>query len=1108
MSDKSEAAALPTQQHACRLPTLHLLCNLGWNFLSSAQALAMRGGTREVVLRTRLVEVLQTRRYEYKGQWYPLSGAGIEQVLRELCGLGLAEGLLRANERLYTKLSLGITVTELMPDGKKHQPTIAVIDWADPAANAWDVTEGFEVLSANGTHHRAPDVVCLVNGLPLVVIEARRPEGGALREPTVAAGISEHLRNQCVDEVPQLFALAQLLLALSPAEARYGTTGTPRQSWAPWREEEWDDAHLAAIKNRPLPAPVRAALLAGKPQHLADSFAALWTQPMPATAQDRLVVGLLSPLRLLEFLRGFVLFDRKVGKLVARYPQFFGVRALLARLVTFGPDGARQGGVVWHTTGSGKSFTAVFLVKSLVRDVRLAECRVVVVSDRLDLEGLVSRNFNNDGAPGSALALQKAGAKGKASTGRDLARRISYPDGAGERITFSVVQKFNIASKLPECRNDSPNLLVLVDEAHRSQGGEPLARMQRALPKAAFIVFTGTPLHKDEKASGKFGPIVHAYDIQRAVEDQAVAPLLYEARVPEPSGDEPAARRWFDRITAGLDDARRTDLERRFAGRGALAGASGRLELIAWDIATHFSENIKSLNLGLRGQVATESRLDALRYKQALDDTGLVRGAIVLPPPGTREGGGDVDEDATQEVRKWWSQAMQASLERDGLDAQASESQVLAEFAADDGPDLLIVVDELLTGMDEARNAVLYIDKPLKGHSLIQAVARVNRLHDAKRYGLLVDYRGILEELDTSRPDRQALEARTQGGFDIADIEGLYQPLSAQYRRLPALHDRLWSFFLGVADKQDPQQYRQVLFPRFVTDADGQVRDERQTLRDEFSAALIAFGLCLQVALSSRDFPEDAGFGQVAIAQYLRDLKFFWALRQAARHDAQETGDDSAYEALIHRLVDRPGRGQALREPERAYQAHPPGQPEDPSRWPPDRIRHETDLLRARLRKAIAQDLADDPHAQNVFGELLRKAMGKAADHFDEPAKQYALFKAFEVELAARKTPGVPAELSGQPRAQACFGALRLVLGEPAAHRLDEAARAQWLDWARRMDAIVDAAIGENSLNPHDIDAAIRRGILPLLFFAVGLDRARQVADHVVHMTRAGLGRP
>lgn len=1092
------------EQYSAHIPALHLLANLGWHFLTTAQALALRGSTREVLLKHRLIEVLQTRRYEYKGEWYPLSPGGIDQIVREISSISMAEGLLPANERLYARLALGITVTEFMPDGKKHQPTIAVMDWTDVTANRWDVTEEVQVLSAQGTHHRTPDVVCYVNGIPLALIEAKRPEGSHAAKAMVDEGVSQHLRNQRPDEIPQMFAYAQLLLAISQTEGRYGTTGTAAKFWARWREEEFDEAHFNSLKNKPLAATARAALFEGKPAALAAYFDALWAQPMQATDQDRLLVSLLTPARLLEFLRGYVLFDRKVGKIVARYQQFFGIRALVERIRQKRPDGGREGGVVWHTTGSGKSFTMVLLTRALLLVEALRECRVVVVTDRTDLETQLARNFISGGAFGSAIAIQKDGEKSRALSGRDLAKRI----GSGtERITFTLVHKFNTASKLAECRNDSADLIVLVDEGHRSHGGETHERMKKALPKAAYVAFTGTPLLKDEKTANKFGPIVHAYTMQRAVEDETVAPLLYEERVPELVINEEAVNRWFDKITASLSDAQRSDLKKKFAKKGAIYGAANRIELIAWDIATHFSENILKLGLGLKGQLATDSKLDAIRYKKALDDTGLVTSAIVISPPDTREGNADVDEDTLPEVQKWWKQNVVAH----GVDPETYERQIIADFASDGEPDLLIVVDKLLTGFDEPRNAVLYIDKPLKGHNLIQAVARVNRLHDAKRYGVLVDYRGILQELDTAICAYQDLETRTQGGFDVADIEGLYRQFSTEYKRLPALHERLWSFFRGVANKLDREQYRQLLTPKFVTGPDGEEYDERQKLRDDFYEALTAFGLCLQTALSSRSFFEDKSFSESLIARYKADLRFFTDLRLTARRDAMETVDYSVYEEQIRKLVDKQVIGTEVREPEGVYLVHKLGQAEEgadaPEGWSEEKTRNETDMIRTRLRKTIEQELAEDPYAQKVFGELLKEAIAEAEAMFDHPLKQYALFREFEEQLDARQTPGVPDALADQPHARAYFGAIRLVLGEEAYAARDEAGRNALVEQAQVIDRVVRDAVAENSLNPQTIDAAIRKGLLPLLFGTLGLDNAKLVIEQVIQITRVGLSR-
>ena len=1082
------------EQYSAHLPALHLLANLGWHFLTTAEALALRGSTREVILKPRLIEVLQTRRFDYRGQAFPLSPCGIDQIVRQVQALNMAEGLLSANERMYQMLTLGVTVTEFMPDGKKHQATIALIDWHDVANNRWDVTEALQVLSTHATHHRSPDVVAYVNGLPLAAIEAKRPDAPHARQATVSEGIKQHLRNQRSDEIPQLFAYAQLLLSVSFTEGRYGTTHTPLKFWARWREEVFTDVQLGKWKNRSLPAAIQAALLSGKPTELQEHFRRLWSQRMLPTDQDRLLAALLLPERLLAFLRGFVLFDRKAGKVVARYQQFFGTRALLARIGQRRPDGAREGGVVWHTTGSGKSFTMVFLTKALVLHPSTQACRVLVATDRLDLEDQLARNFMSGGAFGSAVATKKEGEKAKVSTGRELARRIGQ---GTERIVFTLIHKFATASKLADCYNPSADLIVLVDEGHRSHGGEIHERMRKVLPRAACVAFTGTPLLKKDKTANRFGPIVHAYTMQRAVDDGTVAPLLYEERVPELTINEAAVNRWFERITAGLSLEQAVDLKRKFARKQMVYGAANRLELIAWDIAQHFSENIKKLGLGLKGQVATASKLEAIRCKQYLDDTGLVSSAIVMSAPDSREGNTEADESRLPEVQKWWSTHV-------GRNAEAYEEQVLQNFGGDGDPDLLIVVDRLLTGFDEPRNTVLYIDKPLKGHSLIQAVARVNRLHEAKRYGLLVDYRGILKELDTAVRAYQDLAARTQGGYELADIEGLYQRISTEYKRLPVLHEALWAVFAEVENRGDPEAFRQLLMPRHAVDENGQVCDARQKLRDDFYAALSAFGLCLQTALSSRSFFEDPRFSEEKVQTYKEHLRFFTGLRVIARQDALEAVDYGVYDQQLRQMVDEQVIGRQIREPESVYVVRKLGQAETAERWSDEKARNEADLIRTRLKKTIEQDLAEDPYAQKVFAELLKRAIAEAEAMFDHPLQQHALFRKFEEQVNARETGGVPESLDNNPHARAYFGICRLALGEEGFKAADPDRLVQQ---ARDIDEVVRQALAEHSLNPQNIEAAIRQALLPRFFGLMGLDKARDAIEQVMHVTRVGLAR-
>ncbi len=665
------------EQYSAHLPALHTLCNLGWRFLPTAECLALRGGTREVLMRPRLIEVLRSRRFDYKGRLYPLSPNAVDQIVREVATLAMGDGLLAANERLYAKLTLGVTVTEFMPDGKKHQPTIPIIAWDDrPGANVWEVTEEMAVLSTPGINHRTPDLVCFVNGIPLAVIEAKRPEASHADKAMIAEGISQHLRNQRHDEIPTLFGYAQLLLSVNQVDARYGTTHTPAKFWARWREEGLTEDDFTAIKNRRLDTAEQGRLLAGKPARLRAYFESLWASTLLPTDQDRLLIALLSPQRLLELVRGFVLFDRRAGKIVARPHQFFGICALQKQLRHKNTDGSRRGGVVWHTTGSGKSFTMVFLTKALLLEPELSACRFLVVTVRVDLEDQLAKNFVTSGAFGSELATQQEGERSKVSTGRDLAKRI----GRGtERIVFTLVHKFNTAVRYGECHNRSGDLIVLVDEGHRSHGGELHERMRHALPNAAYVAFTGTPLLKGDGTRSKFGAIVHAYSMQRAVSDETVAPLLYEERVPELTIDEAAVNRWFDKITVGLADAQRADLKRRFSKRGVVYGAANRIELVAWDIASHFNEHVKSLGMGLKGQVATDSKLDAIRYKRALDETGLVSSAVIISAPDTREGNTEVDESTMPEVQAWWKQ----NVLRPGMTPETYERDMLLNYASD-----------------------------------------------------------------------------------------------------------------------------------------------------------------------------------------------------------------------------------------------------------------------------------------------------------------------------------------------------------------------------------------------------------------------------------------
>lgn len=1083
------------EDYSSKIPAIKTLMALGWQYLSQTECLKKRGSNREVLLKDELIEVLKKRRFTFKGEEHPLSTNAIEQIVRDIASPGLNDGLLVANERIYDKLCLGVTVTEFI-DGKKCQPTIPIIDWSDLSNtehNTFQVTEECEVLNTQGTQTRRPDIVCYVNGIPLVIIEAKRPDSGNPNKNMVDEGISQNIRNQKNDEIPQLFTYAQLVLAISGTDGRYGTTKTPAKFWAKWREELLSEDHFKKIKNTALSAAQSNALLADKAPRLVNYFQALWSKSELPTEQDRLLISLLTPERLLEFIRFFTLFDKKVGKIVARYQQVFGIKALVARINVRSNEsdrkGAREGGVIWHTTGSGKSFTMVFLTKALLIHDSLKECRVLIVTDRTDLEKQLSKTFLSGGAFGSDIANKKEGSNTRVKTGKDLAKRIGK---GNERIIFSLVQKFNTASKQPECFNPSDDLIVLIDEGHRSQGGENHERMRKALPNAAYVAFTGTPLLKDDKTTNKFGPIVHAYTMQRAVEDKTVTPLLYEERKQLLDVNEKAIDSWFEKLTVSLSPEQQRDLKKKFTSKGVVYGSENRLELIAWDIAMHFKENFKKLDLGLKGQLATDSKRSAIRYKKVLDATGLVTSAIIISPPDTREGHKDVDEATLPEVQQWWKDAV-------GNDAENYEKDTIDAFATEGPPDILIVVDKLLTGFDEPKNAVLYIDKPLKEHNLIQAIARVNRLHEAKQYGLLIDYRGILKELDTAITDYQDLEKRTQGGFDIDDLAGLYAEVSTEYKRLPSLNDTLWAIFSSVDNRLDTEQYRQILIPKYTQDADNADYDTRQSVREDFYEALTEFGMCLKLALSSRSFFDDASFTETIIQGYKNDLRWFTNLRKIVKQDAQETVDYSAYDEQIRRLVDKHVVGQEIVDPEGVILVNEMGKGK-PEEWTDEKTRNETDSIKTRLKKTIEQELANDPYAQKVFSELLKEAINDAEALFDYPHKQYTLFDELEEKLNKRDIDSITADFGDNRHAQAYYGAFRLVLGEDGIEDDQKI-----VDEAFAIDEIVNTAVAENSLNPQNIEAHIRKNVLPRLFGLIGLDKAKEVIDKVIDITRVGV---
>lgn len=844
-----------------QIPAIQLLINLGYTYLNPDRALAARGGrTSEVLLLDVLTRQLaQINRFEARGHTHAFSADNIRRAVQRLKDEPY-DGLLPTNERLYSLLTLGVSLLETI-DGDTKSYTLHYIDWEHPANNVFHVSDEFTIERQHSRETRRPDLVLFVNGIPLVVIECKRPDLDGNK--AVEEGISQMLRNQREDEIPQLFVFSQLLLMISTNDALYATTSTPRRFWSVWREEVDTDAEVQRLINQRLDRVGKYQLYGHRPSGAA--VAAHFDAQEQAgerlpTAQDRAIAYLLRPERLLDLLYGFIVYDAG-DKKIARYQQYFAIKATLAQAGRRTADGARAGGVIWHTTGSGKSLTMVMLAKALTLQPAISDPRVILVTDHVDLDDQIWGTFR---ACGKTVV--------KAESGEQLATLITQGKAA---LITTIINKFDAAARR-STRTASDAIFVLVDESHRTQYGSFHARMRQVFPNACYIGFTGTPLRAPEKSTAqRFGGFIHTYTMQQAVTDGAVVPLLYEGRMAELDVNSTAIDQWFERVTARLNDEQRRDLKRKFSRNEEISAAEQRIQQIAYDIARHYVEHHQGT--GRKAQLAASSKATALLYKRFLDQWGEITSEVVISAPDTREGNDEVDEDRVPEVQRFWKRV----LERYGSEA-AYNREIRSAFGRADGIDLLIVVDKLLTGFDEPRNTVLYIDKPLKEHSLLQAIARVNRLFEGKDFGFVIDYRGVLGELNAALNTYSALAA-----FERDDVADIVTDVRAEVERLPTLHAALWAIFDGVTNQRDPETMQRHLEPP----------DRRQA----FYAALSDFARTLKVALGTISFHTETP--PAVITTYKRDFTGFHSLRQAIQRRYAETIDYGAYEQRIRGLI-------------------------------------------------------------------------------------------------------------------------------------------------------------------------------------------------------------
>ena len=773
-------------------PARVLLERLGWNYVPR-EALAMeRSEEREVLLKGRLRAALLRL-----NDW--LTEEQAERAIFDLEHVNEV-GIAR-NQKIHEYLTFGLPLTVNTQRGQDTR-NVRFFDFDHPEGglNEFVVTTQFRVRRGSEKSETEddqrvikPDLALFVNGIPLVVMEAKSP---SLLDVWKSQAVRQLRRYQEAGPewhgtgAPELFHYNLLCVAHCGAGAAYAATGAPENAYFEWKS-------VAPYSD----------------DEVRERFG---VEPQ---GQVQLILGMLAPATLLDILRDFVVYEPEQGRVVKklpRYQQYRAVKSAMQRILSEA-KAEERGGVVWHTQGSGKSLTMLWLATRIRREPRLANAAIVVVTDRTQLDKQISETFRRCGFP----APERMDRSRPEPEERRARRRRETPNRAqpldlqtvlgqgGGRTVMTTIQKFEEALTTPDGKldvlNDSDNVFIMVDEAHRTQYGRLGAQMSRALPNAVMIGFTGTPIDKGfgRSTMKRFGPLIDSYTIPQSVADGATVPIWYEARLPELHIEGPnTLDKLFDAMFGDEPENVREEIRRRYANRETVAEAERRIQMIALDIAQHFRDKVRPN--GFKAQVVAPSRAAALRYTEQLRSFGLSAYPIITT--------GHNDGPEFQVAR------------------DLDQEQITNAFVDPEGePEVLVVVDMLLTGFDAPVEQVLYLDRPLREHGLLQAIARVNRRfsHEKdgtpteKGHGLVVDYCGISRDLE------QALAS-----FEWADVQDTMQMLEEDPATvIEAAAVRAESHFKGLdlgdtwacvlmfaPDANTEGNYKADLFERFNAD--------------------------------------------------------------------------------------------------------------------------------------------------------------------------------------------------------------------------------------------------------------------------------------------------
>lgn len=972
------------EDHISQLPALMLLMKLGYTYLTPDEALAMRGGKTsnvllEEVLRNQLRRINSIRVNRNKEELF--SEQNIENGVLAMRNIPMEGGYLNGNETVYNLLTLGKAFEQSI-DGDKKSYTMRFIDWERPERNVYHVTEEFAVTRTGMADTYRPDIVLFVNGIPLVVIECKRPDiKGALEQ-----AISQHLRNQKDDGIRSLYLYSALLLSIGNSYGAYGTTATPAKFWNKWREmfvTEQDEAEYARqldnLVNEPLSEEQKDHLFGNRFRYVRTYFDEQMQEPVLPTEQDRYLYSLCRPERLLDLIHNFTIYDGGIKKL-ARYQQYFAVKEIAARVRTL-DHGKRRGGVVWHTQGSGKSLTMVLLAQAIAQMQEIPGARIVMVTDRTDLDSQITGTFKKCGREVM-----------NATTGTHL---VELLESKSDAVITTIINKFETAVKRMSRPLTDPNIFILIDEAHRSQYKEMAIKMDKVLPNACKIAFTGTPLMKREKNTARtFGGIIRpVYTVRQAVEDGAVVPLLYEGRIVPQSVNEGPIDDFFSKVCEELNEYETADLKKKYSRTDSVNQTDQRIYSIAWNISEHFRNNWQGTKF--KAMLVTPRKSIAVLYKKFLDEIDIVSSEVLITAPETREGEESSYGETSEAVKAYWREMM----DEHGTPKKYQDN-LIARFKNQEHPEIMIVVDKLLTGFDEPKVAVMYLDRKLNGHTLLQAVARVNRVCDDKEFGYIIDYYGVLKELD------DALELYSN--YDVEEQEAFretLEPVDTEIAKLPQRYSDLWELFKTIPNKRDLEAYAQSL------------REEDR--RQEFYERLTAYASCLKIALSTREFHKRTADEEVK--RYKDDLNMFVKLRSAVQLRYSDAIDYRQYESQIQKLINSHVTSSAVKPVTELVNIF------DTEAFEQEVEKLEgkaakADTIASRTSKFITENMDSDPAFYKKFSQLLKETIAAYEQgRIDEIEYLQRVLK-YKDDVLAHTDNELPDELQQNNAAKAYYG--------------------------------------------------------------------------------------